>query len=151
MVTKNKCMHAQLCPTLCNPVDCSPPGSSVHGISQAKILQWVAISSSRRSSQSRDINFLSWVSCIGNMDSLPLEPSGEPYQGYRGELHRKQNVYERMKAHEQIIVPEYASRIPSIHPAPFKEAVKNKLCRCQKVYFYSPMSNIVVLTLGNTL
>ena len=44
-----------------------------------------------------------------------------------------------MKAHKQITVPEYASRIPSIHPAPFKEAVENKLCRCQKVYCYSPM------------
>ena len=32
------CMHAQPCPTLCNPMDCSPPGSSVHGISQARIL-----------------------------------------------------------------------------------------------------------------
>jgi len=38
---------AKLCPTLGNPVDCSPPGSSVRGISQAKILEWVAISSSR--------------------------------------------------------------------------------------------------------
>ena len=35
---------AQLCPTLCNPMDCSPPGSSVHRISQARILEWVAIS-----------------------------------------------------------------------------------------------------------
>ena len=46
-------MHAkslQLCPTLCNPMDCSPPGSSVHGILQARILEWVAISSSRGSS-----------------------------------------------------------------------------------------------------
>ena len=34
---------AQLCPTLCDPMDCSPPGSSVHGISQARILEWVAI------------------------------------------------------------------------------------------------------------
>ena len=40
----------QLCPTLCNPVDCSPPGSSVHGILQARILEWVAISFSRGSS-----------------------------------------------------------------------------------------------------
>ena len=36
----------QSCPTLCDPVDCSPPGSSVHGILQARILEWVAISSS---------------------------------------------------------------------------------------------------------
>ena len=38
---------AKLCPTLCDPMDCSPPGSSVRGISQARILQWVAISFSR--------------------------------------------------------------------------------------------------------
>ena len=40
----------QSCPTLCDPVDCSPPGSSVHGILQARILEWVAISFSRGSS-----------------------------------------------------------------------------------------------------
>ena len=40
----------QLCMTLCNPMDCSPPGFSVHGILQAKILKWVAISISRISS-----------------------------------------------------------------------------------------------------
>ena len=38
------CAHAQSCPTLCDPMDCSLPGSSVHGISQARILEWVAIS-----------------------------------------------------------------------------------------------------------
>ena len=48
------CEHAQLCPTLCVRMDYSPPGSSVHGIFQAKILEWVAISSSRGSSQPRD-------------------------------------------------------------------------------------------------
>ena len=42
--------HARSCPTLCNPLGCNPPGSSVHGISQARILEWVAISSSRGSS-----------------------------------------------------------------------------------------------------
>ena len=46
---------AQSCPTLCDPVDCSPPGSSICGILQAKILEeWVAISFSRGSSQRRD-------------------------------------------------------------------------------------------------
>ena len=40
--------------TLCNPMDCSPPGSSVHGILQARILEWVAMPSSRGSSQSRE-------------------------------------------------------------------------------------------------
>ena len=44
----------QSCPTLCNPMNCSLPGSSVHGISQAKILEWVAISFSGESSWPRD-------------------------------------------------------------------------------------------------
>ena len=52
---------AQLCPTLCNPVDCSPPDFSVHGILQARILEWVAVSFSRGSSQPRD---RTQVSCI---------------------------------------------------------------------------------------
>ena len=39
----------QLCPTLSNPMDCSPPGFSVHGILQARILEWVAVSFSRGS------------------------------------------------------------------------------------------------------
>ena len=41
---------AQSCPTLCDPMDCSLPGSSIHGIFQARVLEWVAISFSRRSS-----------------------------------------------------------------------------------------------------
>ena len=51
---------AQSCPTLCDAMDCSPPVSSVHGILQARILEWVAISFSRGSSQPRDTQ----VSCI---------------------------------------------------------------------------------------
>ena len=49
------CVRActQSCPTLCNSMDCSPPGSSVHGILQARILEWVAISFSRGSSPPR--------------------------------------------------------------------------------------------------
>ena len=44
----------QSCPTLCNPVDCSPPGFSVRGLFQARMLEWVAVSSSSGSSQCRD-------------------------------------------------------------------------------------------------
>ena len=51
MGTCTSCLVAQTCPTLCNPMDCSTPGSSVHGIPQARILEWVAISSSRGSSR----------------------------------------------------------------------------------------------------
>ena len=51
------------CPTLWNPIDCSPPGSSVHGIIQARILEWVAIPFSRGSSWPRD---RIQVSCIAD-------------------------------------------------------------------------------------
>ena len=49
-----KVLFAQSCLTLCDPMDCSPPGSSVHGVLQARILEWVAKPSSRRSSRRRD-------------------------------------------------------------------------------------------------
>ena len=49
-----KVFIAQLCLTLCDPMGCNLPGSSVHGILQAKILEWIAISFSRGSSQPRD-------------------------------------------------------------------------------------------------
>ena len=48
------CAQLQSCLTLCNPMDCSPPGSSVHRILQARILEWVAVSFSSGSSQPRD-------------------------------------------------------------------------------------------------
>ena len=56
---------AQSCRTLCDPVDCSPLGSSVRGILQARILKWIAIPSSRGSSRPRDQTHISYVSCIG--------------------------------------------------------------------------------------
>ena len=55
---KMKVLIAQ-CPPLCNPMDCTPVGSSVHGISQARILEWVTISFSRASVQHRDRTQLS--------------------------------------------------------------------------------------------
>ena len=63
--TNNQCKSevAQLCPTLCDPMDCSPPGFSVHGIFQARVLKWVTISFSKGSSQPRD---WTWVSCIAD-------------------------------------------------------------------------------------
>ena len=62
------CVHSQslqLCQTLCDPMDHRLPGSSVHGILQARILEWVAMSSSKGSSWSRDQICISYVSCIG--------------------------------------------------------------------------------------
>ena len=58
------CVCARHCPTL-RPGDCSPSGSSAHGILQARTLEWVAISSSRRSSWHRDQTSISCVCCFG--------------------------------------------------------------------------------------
>ena len=52
---------AQSCPTLCDPMSCSLPGSSVHGILQARILEWVAFPFSRGSSQAKDWTQVSWI------------------------------------------------------------------------------------------
>ena len=67
-----ECVSAPSCLMACDPMDCSPPGSSVPGVFQARILEWVAISSSRGSLQPRDQTHVSCVSCIGQVDSLPL-------------------------------------------------------------------------------
>ena len=66
----------QSCPTLCDPIDGSPPGSPVPGILQARTLEWVAISFSRGSSRIRDRNH---VSCFAGADSLRLETSKKPF------------------------------------------------------------------------
>ena len=51
----------QSCPTLCNSMGCSPPGSSVHAVLQARILEWVVIPFSRGSSWPRDQTWISWI------------------------------------------------------------------------------------------
>ena len=56
----------QSCPTLCNPVDHSPPASSVYGIIQARILVWVAISFSRGLNRPSNWTYISYVSFIGS-------------------------------------------------------------------------------------
>ena len=58
------CVRVQSCPTLCNPIDCSPPGPSVHGILQARIIEWVAMPSCRGSSQPRDGTSVFCISCV---------------------------------------------------------------------------------------
>ena len=58
-----------------------PPGSSIHGIFQERILEWVAISSSRGSSSPRNQTHSCYVSCIGR-SSLPLVPPGKPHHSY---------------------------------------------------------------------
>ena len=69
------CLVTKSCPTVCDPMDCSPPGSSLHGISQARIVEWIAIPFSRGSLQPRDQtqffrtaggSFTSWVKREGS-------------------------------------------------------------------------------------
>ena len=55
------CLVAELCLTLCDPMDCIPPGSSVHGISQARKMEWAVISFSTGSSQPRDCAHVSYI------------------------------------------------------------------------------------------
>ena len=71
------CLHAQSCLTLCDPMDCSPPGCSLHGIFQARTLEWVAISSSRGSSRPNPgIRRVTPVSLALEVDSFPLSRQG---------------------------------------------------------------------------
>ena len=72
MKGKRESEVAQLCPTLCDPMDCSPPGSSIHGIFQARVLEWVAISFSRGSSQPRGPALQG--------DALPSGPPGQTHR-----------------------------------------------------------------------
>ena len=71
-----RCLAVKSCPTLCKPMDYSPPGSSVHGIFQARILEWVAISFSKESSQIRDWTH---ISCIAG-EFFTTQPPGKPYR-----------------------------------------------------------------------
>ena len=64
---------AQSCPALCDPMDCSPPGSSVHGILQARILEWEDIPFFRGYSQPKD---RTQVSCTAGVLFTPEPPGG---------------------------------------------------------------------------
>ena len=70
----------QSCPTLCDPVDCSLPSSSVHGILQARILEWVAVSFSRGSSRPKD---RTRVSCIGGRHFNLWATREAPWKWYK--------------------------------------------------------------------
>ena len=72
------CLVAQLCPTLCDPLDCSPPGSSVHGIFQARIIEWVVIFCHPPGDLPNSGVEPLYVSCIGQAGSLLPVPPGKP-------------------------------------------------------------------------
>ena len=72
------------CVQLYDTMDCSPPDSSVHGILQAGILEWVAISSSRGSFRPRDWTHVSYIYLHWRAGSLPLWPPGKPFLNNTG-------------------------------------------------------------------
>ena len=69
------CSVTKLCPTLCSLMDCSLPGSSVHGIFLARVLEWIAMPSSKRSFQSKDRTHVFCISFIVGR-FFTAEPSG---------------------------------------------------------------------------
>ena len=79
------CIGAQSCPALCDPMNCSLPGSSVHVIFQARILEWVDISSSR-GSPLQELN--SHILCLQywKVESLPLHHLGSPFNKIKSEV-----------------------------------------------------------------
>ena len=99
---KSRSPALQSCETLWDHMDCSLPGSSVHGILQARILVWVAIPFSRGPSQHKDRTHVSHVSCIGG-DSLPSEPGGKPKNTGVGSLSLLQGIFLTKKSHRGLL------------------------------------------------
>ena len=102
------CLAAQLCFTLCDPVDCSPPGSSVHGILRASILEWVPTPFSRGFSGPRDQTH---VSCTAGR-FFTTEPLGKP-----STLRTDANIGSAKKF-VQVSVPSYGKTIANILAGP---------------------------------
>ena len=92
-----KALVAQSCPTLCGPMDCSPPGSSAHGILQARILEWVATPPSRGSSRPRD---QTRVSCTAGRVF-----TGEALSGSLAKY--KQSIWSQVTPHVHLQMPHW--------------------------------------------
>ena len=90
---------AQSCPTLCDPMDCSLPGFSLHGILQARVLEWVAFSFSRGSSQSRDQTQVSHTA--GGF--FTAEPQGKPKNTGVGSLSLLQQIFPTQELNQDLL------------------------------------------------
>ena len=92
-IQRTLCVHAcaPSCPTLCDPMDCSPPGYSVHGIFQAITLEWAAISFSGGYSQSRDHTPVSWSPALAG-GFFPTESHGSPGSMERAAIARQEVI-----------------------------------------------------------
>ena len=98
---RRSCTVAQSCLTLCNPMDCNPLGSFVHGVFQSRMLEWVSVSSSRGSSWPSDPTCISGVSCIGRCilyhwaawGALSLPIVAKNYSFCRKHLYKKPSYF----------------------------------------------------------
>ena len=93
------CSVAKSCLTLCDPMDCSPPGSSVHGISQARILERVAIPFSRGSSQPRDPTHITLI--VGRF--FTAEPWGKPHPNRYRNTSTTSSMFSFQDMHIQLV------------------------------------------------
>ena len=96
---------AQSCPTLCDPMDCSLPGSYVHGIFQAMVLEWIAISYSKGSSQPRD---RTPVSCI--IDRCFIIWATREVSEWGADVHSAELLNSYPKCQKQCHTPHLAKR-----------------------------------------
>ena len=107
------CLVAQSCPTLWNPMDCSPPGSSVHGDSQARILEWIAMPSSG-GLPNPEIQPRSPPGALPNpgiqsssptmqVDYLPSEPPGKPKNTGVGSLSLLQGIFPIQESNQGLL------------------------------------------------
>ena len=130
------CAHARSCPTLCDSVGCGRPGSSVHGILQVRILEWVAISSSRGSSQLRNLTGI----------FLPLLHCRQiPYHWATGEALCSANVWQSFLKCQKLM--QNKNKRPKVK----KQNTKSKhLSQSSQMDFLMGLSNLVrlILSLG---
>ena len=101
---------SQSCWTLCDPTYCSPPGSSVHGTLQARILEWVVILFSRESSQHRDLTKVTHIS--GRFSNV-----WATREENRNKLHHKWNVLQSHQNHPPN-PPQFVKILSSMKPVP---------------------------------
>ena len=74
MKVKSESEVAQSCPTLRDPMDCSLPGSSIHGIFQARVLEWVAIAFSKKKKKKKESFFIKYAVFVSELDLLSPRP-----------------------------------------------------------------------------
>ena len=135
-------LSAQSCPTLCDPMDCSLPGSSVHGISQARVLGWVASPSSKGSFQPRDRTQVSLLQA----DSLPLSHQGSLTSSTSGTISLPDHHFLMFYGgpRETQFYSCTITLIDNFHPTTFL------LCLSQVTWYlcciYSHQENVMVIT-----